>query len=370
MFLFGVHRLSYNEFAIRCVLRRQCAKRRASITITYTSHYTHPLLSTATTSSTFDSTKYIDIGANLLDTKFLGEYNGSTKHPSDIDTVLSRSLAGYPKSDGSLNYNAVCERIIITSGTFEECKASIELCKKINAKTGLQSTSTTAGFHPTRSAEYIDSIDLLNFIKDNTEYLTAFGELGLDYDRLQFADKEAQHLSLNKQLDVIKQLKEEFGIRKPLFIHNRNCGDDLYAILKTFKESNSGDLSGVVHSFDDSIELATKYLDLGLYIGLNGCSFRTEDNLSVIKEIPLERILLETDSPWCDLRQTHAGFKYVQTKFESVKEKKWKEGCYVKNRMEPSLIGQVAECLAGVKGEEVEVVRRVCGENTMNLFFS
>ena len=63
-----------------------------------------------------------------------------------------------------------------------------------------------------------------------------------------------------------------------------------------------------------------------MYIGLNGCSFRTDSNVNVVRELPLERLMVETDSPWCDIRKSHEGWKFVGEVWEEVKEKKWKEG--------------------------------------------
>jgi TatD DNase family protein len=64
----------------------------------------------------------------------------------------------------------------------------------------------------------------------------------------------------------------------------------------------------VVHSFDGSPAELRSLLELpSLSVGINGCSLRTEANLQVAASVPLGRLLLETDAPWCDIRQTHAG---------------------------------------------------------------
>jgi TatD DNase family protein len=77
---------------------------------------------------------------------------------------------------------------------------------------------------------------------------------------------------------------------------------------------------------------------LGLYIGVNGCSLKTEENIEVVKNIPLDRILLETDAPYCDIRNTHASSKFIKTKFDKVKKEKMKKGLICKDRNEPCMI--------------------------------
>ncbi len=57
-------------------------------------------------------------------------------------------------------------------------------------------------------------------------------------------------------------------------------------------------MGGIVHSFDGNAEEAAALLELGLYIGINGCSLRTDQNIEVVRGIPLDRIVAETDAPW------------------------------------------------------------------------
>ena len=210
--------------------------------------------------------KLMDIGANMLDKKFKGEYNGSQRHPPDLDAVLCRSLT---KHDRHNDTPGACDRVIFTAGTLSESRLTLTLAETINARCSLASAFSTAGFHPTSAREYEEGV--FDFVMGNAAPsgpIVALGELGLDYDRLHFASKDDQMESLLKQLDISERLIAE-GIRLPLFIHSRNVGEDLYSVLS---ENRAKWSTGVVHSFDDSLELAEKYMSLGLYIGLNGCS--------------------------------------------------------------------------------------------------
>lgn len=68
---------------------------------------------------------------------------------------------------------------------------------------------------------------------------------------------------------------------------------------------------GVVHSFTGTVEEMGELMELGLYIGLNGCSFKTAENCEVVKAVRLDRLMVETDGPWCEVRPTHDGWKYL-----------------------------------------------------------
>jgi len=111
-----------------------------------------------------------------------------------------------------------------------------------------------------------------------------------------------------------------------------------------------------------------QFISLGLYIGINGCSLKTQENLRVVKQLPLEKLLLETDCPWCDIRATHQGFTHVKTKFDSKPDKKYERGSCVKGRSEPCHIVQVAEIVSGVKGVSVDEVADACRRNAYSLF--
>lgn len=152
---------------------------------------------------------------------------------------------------------------------------------------------STVGCHPTRCDEFDTKASnpdeyfngLLELIKNNDEKVIAIGEFGLDYDRLQFCSKETQQKYFEKQLDLPKLTK------KPLFLHCRNAYADFSEILRRHNDSLYG---GVVHSFDGSKEEAKILTDLGYFIGINGCSLKTQENIEAMCSIPSEFLMIET----------------------------------------------------------------------------
>lgn len=251
----------------------------------------------------------LDIGANLTDPMFVGKYSGTQKHPSDLDLVLDRA------------WTKGLEKIIITVGTVKDVEDAVKLankdgkCKNVFLLHHVIDTFftdrlyITMGCHPTRCKEfkadptgYYDK--LCQNIEQNRTKIVAIGECGLDYDRLKFCDAETQRIYFEKQLDLVDKYK------LPLFLHCRNSFKDFFEIIQ--RNADKIKLTGgVVHSFDGSLEEAKKYIDFGFYIGLNGCSLKTDEQLKVVAEIPLDKILLETDCPWCGVRPSHAGvFKH------------------------------------------------------------
>lgn len=295
--------------------------------------------------------RLIDIGANLTDPMFRGVYHSSRKHHDDFNNMLIRSR----------EYGI--DRMIITGGSLEDSKSAIEL-----ANTSDQ-LYCTVGCHPTRCNEFLDHPqdqggyldELMNLALANNSKVVALGEFGLDYDRLHFCHKETQKIYFEKQLELIPILK------LPLFLHNRNSSEDFLEILERHRE-NLKPKSGVVHSFDGSREDVDRILDLGLYIGINGCSLKTEDNLEVLKRIPSDKLMIETDCPWCEIKQSHAGYKHVKSFLTKSKNATDPKLC-VKNRNEPMNLVQVLEVIAAVRDEDIETLSEQIYANTISVFF-
>jgi len=157
------------------------------------------------------------------------------------------------------------------------------------------------------------------------------GECGLDYAQSEFRSMEIQKVGLLAQL----QVSQATGL--PLYLHNRDSGSDLFEILSEWIGQQQ-QFGGIVHSFDEDIEIANKFILLGLYIGVNGFSQKTNENIEKVRQLPLNRLILETDCPWCEIRPAYAGYRYINStttkSYPTMKDKKYKRelGYCVKNR--------------------------------------
>ncbi|RLV91873.1 Deoxyribonuclease Tat-D [Spathaspora sp. JA1] len=258
--------------------------------------------------------RYYDIGVNFSDGMFQGKYNGHSKHPCDINQVIDRAHL----------FNV--DKMLITGSNIQESQDHFELCEKY-----ANNFDSTAGVHPCSVAEefYIkENEEYTNTLRDDVDekltrlknivvtghklgHVKAFGEIGLDYDRLHYSNKIQQCQMFQKQLEIHRELKH---LDLPLFLHMRDACDDFIDIVKPFIDSGSiSPGNGVVHSFTGTEEELTKLLQLGFYIGINGCSLKTEDNIKVAAKIPINKLLIETDAPWCEIRKSHAAYKYISS---------------------------------------------------------
>lgn len=315
--------------------------------------------------------RYADIGINLSDLQFSGIYHGRKHHEDDRAKVIERA-----------RFNGV-DKMLVTSSYLEEAKEVMELCKP---HPGL--LYSTVGVHPCHAldvtkngrsaAEYYKELTHVAMEGKKSGIVKAFGEIGLDYDRLHFAPADVQRDVFKAQLDIA------VGLDLPLFLHSRAADEDFGKILFPYLE-NGHLTKGVVHSFTGTVQEMQLLVSKGLYIGINGCSLKTEENLEVVKHVPLEKLLLETDGPWCEIRPSHASFKlHLATQkltdgqlpkkpsqllpFPTVKKEKFADGTMVTGRCEPCAIGLVAQVVASIKGISVEQVSEAAWKNSMDLF--
>ena len=155
----------------------------------------------------------------------------------------------------------------------------------------------SAGVHPDN--EGVTEPDLAELIRlGSLPRVVAIGETGLDYFRLagrSVADMAWQRDRFRVHIRAARQL------HKPLVIHTRSASDDTLAILREEGEDGSaGAAGGVFHCFTESMDVARAALDLGFYISFSGIlTFKTAQDLrDVAAMVPLDRVLIETDSPY------------------------------------------------------------------------
>lgn len=146
------------------------------------------------------------------------------------------------------------------------------------------------GVHPSDSAELSeDNFDRIRQMSAD-EKCVAIGEIGLDYYWPE-PDHEIQKKWFIRQLDLAREVK------LPVVIHSRDAAADTVQILK---DNNAGDIGGVVHCFSYSKEVALECVRMGFYIGVGGVlTFKNGKKMKeVVSEIPIEKIILETDCPY------------------------------------------------------------------------
>jgi len=190
---------------------------------------------------------------------------------------------------------------------------TLELCKKH------PESFAAFGIHPAEIAELTeDDIEGIKEKLESFERAVAVGEIGLDYWE-EGPDKELQKRWFIRQLDLARELK------LPVIIHSRDAAEDTYNILK---EQHGEEIGGVIHCFSYSPEMAQLYVKMGFYIGIGGVvTFKNAKKaVEVVRAIPLERIVLETDSPYLaptpyrGKRNSSVNLTYVAEKIAEIKE--------------------------------------------------
>jgi TatD DNase family protein len=201
------------------------------------------------------------IGINFTDPIFRGEYHGTQRHESDFEDVIQRAV------------DAGCKKFMVTGSDLEESKHAIEISK---AHPGL--CYATVGVHPC-SAKLFEShpggpSELLSALKSlaleakTAGHAVAFGEIGLDYDRLFLTSKEQQLKYFEAQLAIAVE------VQLPLFLHSRAASEDFERLLGDKLQQLPK--RGLVHSFTGTMEEMRRLVDLGFDIGVNGCSMKSE----------------------------------------------------------------------------------------------
>lgn len=226
--------------------------------------------------------------------------------------------------ESGLNY------IVNIGADLESSRRSVELANKYPF------IYATVGVHP-HDAKALDDV-MLKEIKElaRQEKVVAIGEIGLDY-HYDNSPRDIQQEVFRKQFALAKEL------RLPVVIHSREADVDTMKILK---EEGMGKEGGILHCFGSDLKMARECLCFGLYLAFGGViTFNNAVDLrKVVQEVPLDRILIETDCPY--LTPTpHRG-----------------------KRNEPAFVRFVAETIAEIKGISYEEVSEITTENALKVY--
>lgn len=252
-----------------------------------------------------------------------------------IDTHCHLDMAAYQKDFSQILENAANHGVghIITIGIdLESSRKAIELAIQY------PQISATIGVHP-HDVENIDDevyYGLKHLHSQFRNNIVAYGEVGLDYVK-NYSSIEKQKEHFKSQLELANELE------LPVVVHNRGADDDTLSILKAagpFKRQ------GVMHCFSGDYEFARKVLDLGMYISIPGVvTFKNATTLQdVVKRLPEERIVCETDGPFLAPHPFRG------------------------KRNTPSYILFTAEKIAELRGTDIETIAKITTQNARSLF--
>jgi TatD DNase family protein len=246
--------------------------------------------------------KLIDIGANLTHESFC----------ADFDAVLARARA-----------HGVA-RIVVTGASAGGSRAALEL-----ARSHPELLDATAGVHPHHAHEYDDAMYALIRELAGAPEVRAVGETGLDYYR-NYSPHAAQIAAFERQLAIAAD------IGKPLFLHQRDAHADFIACLDHVRDRIP---RAVVHCFTGARDELVAYLDRGFFIGITGWISDERRGMhlrELVRLIPADRLMIETDAPYLLPRDLHPKPAH--------------------RRNEPMYLAHVCAAVASARGERIEQV--------------
>ena len=251
-----------------------------------------------------------------------------------IDThahLTDKAFAGREEEILQNAKDCLVEKAITSGFDLASSKEAIEFAKKHDG------VYASIGFYPEYVKNYTveDEEELKSLAKDKK--VVAIGEIGL-----QYTDGMPER-ELQKEV-FLKQLKLAYQLEKPVVLHCRDAYGDMIKFLKENKDFLV--YGGTFHCFSGSYEIAMEAIKLGFYISIGGVStFKNATNVKeVLKNVPLERMLLETDCPYLAPHPYRGKIN------------------------EPKYIPTIAENLAVLKGVDVETVAKITTENARRLF--
>jgi len=222
---------------------------------------------------------------------------------------------------------------IVAVGGAGDMSSNTEAVRMANA---FPDVYATVGMHPHDAKDVgVEALEVLKNLAMDAK-VVAIGETGLDY-YYSHSPHDVQRRVFSQFIHMARQT------RLPIVVHERDAAQDAAELLR---REGAGELCGVIHCFTGTYEAACAYLDLGFYLSFTGIiTFKNADALrEVVSKIPLERILVETDSPYLT-PVPHRG-----------------------KRNEPAYVRFVAETIAKVKDLTVEDIAQATTANVKQLF--